>query len=268
MLPAPQIAFLSLSRARSPVLHRAVNEWHQLDHLPENRALRGVAWGERFVLPPAAAHQAVRRGEFADFHYATLYWFDEPHGPAIGTWADFAEQSFREGRRPDVALVDRAYMDFFRLVGAAAPSGVRMNERGLVHRPGTGLVLIATSLPACRSRTDLHPRFAWELDELVPALAAVPGVGGVWCLQSDASLAPAAWASREAAQGTAEDRTIRLIVARTEVDPPAVVLDRIRSEEHAPRLRPPLSLPGQVAFHGFLETIVPWQWDWFDEATS
>jgi hypothetical protein len=27
--------------------HRRYNEWHQLDHRPENLALPGVAWGDR-----------------------------------------------------------------------------------------------------------------------------------------------------------------------------------------------------------------------------
>ncbi|WP_244931506.1 hypothetical protein [Nocardioides sp. W7] len=264
MLPAPQIAFLSLSRARTPSMHSAINQWHQLDHRPENLALQGLAWGERFVLTPTSAAQAVRREEFSDFHYATFYWFDEPHVDSIGTWAELAEQSFREGRRPDVSLVDRAYMDFFRLVGTATSPDIRLSERALVHRPGTGMLMLATSVPTAQAREELHRRFAWELEELLPALAGIPGVAGAWCLQNDTSLAPSSWAAREAAQGTGGDRIVRLVMVRTEIEPPTVVLDRLRSDEYAAALQPPVTLPGRIDFHGSLETILPWQWDWFD----
>ena len=265
MRPAPQIAFLSLSRARTPDLHRAVNQWHQLDHRPENLALDGVAWGERWVLPPAAADQAVAGSEFADFHYANLYWLDEPHRESIETWAEFAEQSFREGRRPDVPLVDRAYMDFFRLVGTAASPGIRMNPRSLVFRPGTGVLMTATSYPDDLDRTALHAAYGWELEVLLPALARVPGVATAWCLQSDTSLAPPAWAAREAANGTDAGRIVRLILASTEIDPPATVLERVRAAELE---RPPGLAAGRTDFQGALETITPWQWSWFDERTE
>ena len=33
-----------------PDHHRRYNEWHQLDHRPENLALPGVAWGDRWAL--------------------------------------------------------------------------------------------------------------------------------------------------------------------------------------------------------------------------
>ncbi len=268
MLPAPQIAFLSLSRARTAAMHRALNQWHQLDHRPENLALAGVAWGERFVLTPAAAEQAVGRDGFADFHYANIYWLDEPHRESIATWAEFAEQSFREGRRPDLPLVDRAYMDFFRLVGTAASSGLRMNPRSLVFRPGTGMLMFATSLPAVLDREQQHARFAWELDVLLPGLVEVPGVAAAWCLQSDTALAPPTWAAREAANGTSEERIMRLIMVSTEIDAPATVLERVRSGEVGEALRPPITLPGRMDFQGSLETITPWQWDWFDEGAK
>lgn len=264
MLPAPQIAFLSLSTARDPQAHRAANEWHQLDHRPENLALAGVAWGERFVLPPAAAAAAEARGAFAYFHYANLYWLDDPHTTSIRTWADFAEQSHREGRRPDVDLLDRPYMDFFRLAGTAASPSSRMSARSLCFRPNTGLLLFVNSVPEDWSRSDMHARNRRELDDVVPALAAVPGIAAVWCLENDPDLAPTTWASRESAQGVTGRHRLRALVAATEIDPAPAVLARLRAE-HRSVLETLDELPGQTEFRGAVETITPWKWDWFDE---
>ncbi|MFC9518119.1 hypothetical protein ACFTSD_20515 [Nocardiaceae bacterium NPDC056970] len=264
MLPAPQIAFLSLSTARDPRAHRAANEWHQLDHRPENLALAGVAWGERFVLPPAAAADAEARGSFTDFHYANLYWLDEPHTASIQTWADFAEQSHREGRRPDIDLLDRPYMGFFRLVGTAVSPDSRMSARSLCFRPNTGLLLFVTSVPESWSRTEVHARNRSELDDVVPAMAAVPGIATVWCLESDPGLAPAEWSSRESARGTTEQHRLRVLVAATEIDPAPVVLARLH-EDHPDVFTALDALPGRTEFRGAVETITPWKWDWFDE---
>ena len=35
--------------------HRAYNEWHQLDHMPEQFPIPGVAHGQRWVCSPACA---------------------------------------------------------------------------------------------------------------------------------------------------------------------------------------------------------------------
>ena len=41
------VLFLSFVRVIDPERHRDHNQWHQLDHLPENRALPGWRWRER-----------------------------------------------------------------------------------------------------------------------------------------------------------------------------------------------------------------------------
>ncbi|CAM3470118.1 hypothetical protein NODU109028_18610 [Nocardioides dubius] len=263
MLPAPRVAFLSLSKAKDVAHHQAINAWHQLDHRPENLALEGVAHGERFVQTPELARTAAAAGDFTDFHYANLYWFDEPVPAAVDVWAEFAEQSFREGRRPDIDLLDRAYMDFFQVVGTAVSPTLRLNERALRFRPATGVIMIATEIGGAISRSALHERSAWELDVLLPALAEVPGISAAWALHSAPELAPAAWQAREAAQGTGNERIMRVIWATTEIDPPAVVLQRLRDHDPAIALSAPTKQPGATRFVGALETITPWQWDWF-----
>lgn len=265
MLAPPRTAFLSTSKARSVDAHRAINAWHQLDHRPENLALPGVAYGERFVHSPALAGRSARDGSFADFDYANLYWFDDPVEPAIEVWADLAEQTLREGRRADVDLVERGYMDFFRQVGRACSPGLRrLDPRALYYRPVTGVIMCVSSLPADLSRTGRQAHHSRELDELLPAVAEVAGVAVAWSLESDPTLAPAAWRAREAASGTAEGEIVRLLWIATEVDPPGDVLARLVDGPTALATRAP-GEAGSLQFLGALETITPWQWSWFDE---
>ena len=47
--------FFSFTEVTDPKEHRAYNEWHQLDHLPEQFPLRGIAFGQRWVSTPACA---------------------------------------------------------------------------------------------------------------------------------------------------------------------------------------------------------------------
>lgn len=268
MLPSPRTAFLSTSKARDPRLHRDINTWHQLDHRPENLALEGVAYGERFVHPPELARRSQASGDFADFDYANLYWFDEPVDAAIATWADFAEQTLLEGRRPDVDLVERGFMDFFRVAGMATSPDLRLNERAFYYRPGTGVLVRVTALPGDLSRSERQARNAWELEELLPQVVAVPGVAAAWVLERDSSLAPAAWREREAAGGAGRPEGIRLLWAVTEVGPPAEVLDRLDAGAAPAWSTPPAGDRAELRFSGALETITPWQWSWFDGEVS
>ena len=40
--------FFSFTEVTDPAEHRAYNEWHQLDHLPEQFPLPGVVYGQRW----------------------------------------------------------------------------------------------------------------------------------------------------------------------------------------------------------------------------
>ena len=48
-----RIGFFSFTEITDPTKHRAYNEWHQLDHMPEQFPIRGVAYGQRWVSTPA-----------------------------------------------------------------------------------------------------------------------------------------------------------------------------------------------------------------------
>ena len=47
------IGFFSFTEVTDPGAHRAYNEWHQFDHLPEQFSIDGIVFGQRWVYTPA-----------------------------------------------------------------------------------------------------------------------------------------------------------------------------------------------------------------------
>jgi hypothetical protein len=57
-----KVGFFSFTEITDPSEHRSYNEWHQLDHMPEQYPLPGMAFGQRWVSTPACrAARAVDR---------------------------------------------------------------------------------------------------------------------------------------------------------------------------------------------------------------
>ena len=48
-----RVGFFSFTEITDPAEHRSYNEWHQLDHMPEQYPLPGIAYGQRWVSTPA-----------------------------------------------------------------------------------------------------------------------------------------------------------------------------------------------------------------------
>src|SRR5215217_4797281 len=104
--------FFSFTEVPNPANHRAYNEWHQLDHRPENLLLPGVAWGERWVhSPDCATVTTAPDPALARLHYLNMYWFRDPVEASTAEWSELAERSFHWGRRDDIRLANRLLMD-------------------------------------------------------------------------------------------------------------------------------------------------------------
>src|ERR1700722_14995971 len=99
-------AFFSFAEIRDESQHAEYNQWHQLDHRPENLALPGVRPGERWVRPPEGLRlEPPIESTLAKTQYVTMYWFREPVDASIREWQELAEQAFQWGRRPDLRYV-------------------------------------------------------------------------------------------------------------------------------------------------------------------
>jgi hypothetical protein len=210
--------------------HRAYNEWHQLDHLPEQYGIEGVVRGDRWVATPACAAARTTTGDDGELlgraQYVTLYLMAEPIGPTLQAFADLA----RELRAADRFFAHRQshLAAPLRLDATAAAPRVLVRAEVVPLRPATGVHVLVEGADADA-----------DLDDLV----GVDGVAGAWSFVPDPALAPAGWELPEQ----------RITVAWLDADPVATAgaLAAVVEARH-----PVLSSPYLTVHVG--------QWDWFD----
>ena len=255
-------AFFSFVRVPDPGRHRDYNQWHQLDHLPENRALPGIAFGDRWVHSPACAREARRpAAALAGVHYVALYLFRPPAAEAIGAWQDLAEQSFQWGRRPERAWVERPLMGFFSVVSARVAPRLALSAEALPLLPARG-VHVTVSRPHEPHGESAEAAYRWHDQVGIPALLEAPGVAGAYVFSSVSTTLDRDWSEARGTTtfdaGEGERGQVRVRLCFLDGDPLAL----------GPA--PGASLPTDVAaaeeilFEGPLETIAPRRWDWFD----
>ena len=249
-----ELAFFSFIQLTDPSFHRAYNEWHQLDHLPENLALEGVATGQRWRHLDEYRSLTTGEAEFTDANYVAMYWFRPPVEQSVEAWDALGEASFQWGRGPLIPAVKRPLLGFFKPVkGYAAPRAL-VNPDVLPFRANQGVYLTLSSTDEPHGM-DTHTAYTREDRELIPALLDVDGVAGAWTfsfshVQQHKTLPFAGPAERK--QGSLRVRFVYL------EDDPAVVTPKLQEIERELDILAPTQ---QVLFAGAIKTIIPWQ-DW------
>ena len=176
--PLAFFSFVALSD-NTPENHRDYNRWHLMDHRPENLALPGVAWGERWSRNVEVTGSPCVNDEFDAIDYVAMYWFDNPVEKSVAEWNQLGADSFEWGRGPLIPGVQRPLLGFFRPVkGYAAPSAL-VSAEVLPFRPNQGVHLTLTRFDDARGVL-AHEHHAAEDRELIPELLDLAGVAGVW----------------------------------------------------------------------------------------
>lgn len=246
------LAFFSFVELTDPTQHRAYNEWHQLDHRPENLALPGVAWGERWARRGdyAAASRAVP--EFSAVDYVAMYWFRPPADTSVAAWDALGEASFQWGRGPIIPGVRRRMLAFFQPVKGYAAPRARVSADVLPYRPHRGLHLVLTRFDDPHG-LDTHEEFRREDAETIPALLELDGVAGAWTFAFSHPQRHSSLPFEESPADPPGSMRIRLMYL--EGDPLEVLPEIERTDAAAS------PLAGERLFAAPLKTIVPWQ-DW------
>jgi len=222
--------FFSFTEVTDPNAHHAYNEWHQLDHLPEQYPLPGIVHGQRWVSTPACrAARAVSAPPLDSIHYVTCYLMAEPIGPTLD---DFFELGAELHRLDRFFRARRAHLTGpFRVEATHAAARVLISAAAVPFRPNRGVyVIVGEPGP----------------DDVADALLTVPGVAGVWTFATNEQLSSPRWT----------DGARRITVAWLDDDPCSL----------AAGINPLIAPLAGVAFAGPFETITPWRWDWFDRA--
>jgi hypothetical protein len=250
-------AFFSFSHLSDQTRHQAYNRWHQLDHRPENLALDGVLYGERWVhTRQCAASRQAADPVLAPVQYVTAYWFAEPSEQSIREWQDLAEISFQWGRRPDRPWTVRPVQGFFSCVRTYVSPSLSLSPDALPYRPKRGIYVVLTRVADPHSDA-AHDLFEWYDSVAIPEHVAKPGVAGACTFSSDSTTLDEGWSQRQGTttfdEGSGERGQIRVHLYFLEADP--------KGGDFAPPAAE--STAEKVLFAGALETITPWQWDWF-----
>lgn len=255
-------AFLSFA-AVAAGRHREYNAWHQLDHRPENLVLDGVLAGERWVrTPECAALYPVADPVLAQTHYVNSYWFSGPVAAALAEWQALAEQSFQQGRRPDVRIATRPMMGTFAPVSGCAARRARVSPLALLHRPARGVVLSIHRL--AQPRAAHTESWLGAREEQLRRRVETPGVAGAWSLSSVSTTIDPGWQPTPGSMtfdpSPAGSGHLRAELTFLDEDPLAVV-ERLDGLE--PGREQPDPAVCEEAFVSLLLPITPWEWDWF-----
>jgi hypothetical protein len=252
-------AFFTFSHLSDPAKHREFNEWHQLDHRPENLALPGVAWGERWVRSPDCRLLGEAQDPaFAGVQYCNMYWLRDPIEESRREFSALGDRCVEWGRRPDLAYTERDLIGFFHAVKAYVDPAVLVSPEALPCRPARGVHVRLSRAVGPSAKID--ELWAWYDRVRIPDLVASPGVAGACTFASD----PATSGSE--IRGVAKG--LRLHLYYLDGDPlevAATLTARMAEWELAGRglETAPMEVP---LFEGWFRTIEPWHWDWFDGA--
>lgn len=234
--------FFSFTEITDPLEHRSYNEWHQLDHMPEQIPLEGIVSGQRWVRSPACvAAQLVASETFAPVHYMTLYLMTGPMERTLREFFDLGRQlsevgRFHEHRRAPLSGA-------FEVADTLAAPRVLVSPGAVPYRPNTGVYVVVEGPPG-------PGRGREQAGALPRRLLEDPAVAGIW-----------SFASGTTDNGPGWDRgDRRIILCFLDADPldGAKRLNDAVASAHAGRL-------GEDALElaGPMESITPWNWDWF-----
>jgi hypothetical protein len=226
-----KLGFFSFTEITDPAEHRSYNEWHMLDHMPEQYPIPGIAYGQRWVSTPAgAAARAVSEEPLDAVHYLTCYVMTDPveetlrefyqHGRALGKVG-----RFHQHRR---ALLSGP----FRIIGGVAAPRVLVRAESVPFRPHRGIYVVVEDASAS------------DIAQHEAALMNAPGVTGCWTFLSGGESEAHPWKPGDQ----------RITVAWLDEEPNTT----------AAALTPVERAREGVTFAGPFETITPWQWTWFD----
>jgi hypothetical protein len=224
------LGFFSFTEVTDPTAHRAYNEWHRLDHLPEQYSLDGLLLGQRWVCTPACRRARVAVSPLLEpCHYMTLYLMRGPD--VLPGFFDLAHRL----RRADRFFAERrAHLSGpFEVQDRWVAPRVKVSAAVIPHRPAPGIYVVVG--PAVDGT----------------ALVAHEGVAGAWAFtDTDTDATPEA----------DPRRTITVAFIDGDLDTTAQELGRW-CLEHSPVTDRPMEWAGPLAA---LDTDT---YDWFDRLT-
>jgi hypothetical protein len=191
------LGFFSFTEVTDPDGHRAYNEWHQLDHLPEQFSLEGIRFGQRWVCsPPCAAARVAVTPLLEPCQYITLYLMEDD--TVLAPFAELAKEMRREDRFFEAR---RAHLSGpFEVVDRWVAPRVRVSAGVVPYRPSRGVyVVVGPPVDGAALVEQAGVAGAWRFDDDAVGrsitvafvdgdLLGVAAELGAWCLAGHAEL--------------------------------------------------------------------------------
>lgn len=133
------LGFFSFTEVTQPSAHRPYNEWHRLDHMPEQFSLDGVLFGQRWVCTPDCREARVAVSPLLEpCHYMTLYLMRD--AGVLPSFFDLAERL----RQADRFFADRrAHLSGpFEVRDCWVSPRVKVSAAAVPHRPTRGIYVV------------------------------------------------------------------------------------------------------------------------------
>jgi hypothetical protein len=233
--------------------HREYNEWHMLDHMPEQFPIPGIAFGQRWVSTPACrAARLFEDAAFAETHYLTCYYMTAPVEATLTQFYELADKLRALGRffahRRGIAGGPHL------LVKEYAAARVLVSAESIPYRPNRGIFpIVCDAVPG----VDADETGSWLDTLLIPELLRVSGVAGAYSYVARSGKRDSVFSNQSPAGR-------RIVVLYLDEDPLAVTAALRAVIGRGGRLGAELEKRLRPVFAGPLETIQPWKWDWFD----
>jgi hypothetical protein len=170
--------FFSFTGITDPNEHHSYNEWHMLDHMPEQYPLRGIVYGQRWVSTPACkAARTVSDPSLDPIHYVTLYLMSDPVDETIAEFMALGKELHAKNR---FHLHRKARLSGpFRFETGDVAERVFISKEAVPYRPNLGVHVVVQTV-----------------DRPGPPLGewcATPGVAGAWTFADGSRRISVAW---------------------------------------------------------------------------
>jgi len=163
--------------------HRGYNEWHLLDHMPEQFKLEGLHWGQRWVATPELIERRLfSQGDLAASQYVTLYLITEPVAKALEEFDSLGRTRYAEGR---FFKARRSHLSGpFTLRKTYAAPRMAIDADAIPYRPNRGVFVTAQDRAEASTEAALDEARQWYDQVHIPDLLSVRGVAGCWWFEA------------------------------------------------------------------------------------
>jgi hypothetical protein len=174
--------FMSLTEVPSG-RHREYDEWHALDHMPEQRRVEELVGSHRWVIPTELeCFLRTSRQELARATHLHYYLFTDSFDRAMPEFSSLKTELEGLGRfyRYRIGHLNAP----FRVVGRYSSAAALVDPSVVPYRPATGCIL-DVSAPADDVDEERRDELCrWYDRTHIPAVLGLPGVAGCWSFEA------------------------------------------------------------------------------------